>query len=200
RGGEYYDPVFFQSVGIIHKTIAPYTPQQNGVAKRKNKALKEMVNSMLSYSGLSEGFCGEAMLMACYLLNKVPNKRNKTTPYELWYKKRPTCHFCGFGVLGPLLGFQTKKGNFRPKDIIPNSNESQRDDHSNDVPSETLEPHRAYSDARWINHVEDSSSTSGWVFLLGGGVTSWAFKKQTCITGSTIESKFVALAAIGKEA
>ncbi|GKF09742.1 zinc finger, CCHC-type containing protein [Tanacetum coccineum] len=27
-----------------------------------------------------------------------------------------------------------------------------------------------YSDASWINHVEDSSSTSGWVFLLGGGV------------------------------
>nr|GEW50635.1 zinc finger, CCHC-type [Tanacetum cinerariifolium] len=25
-----------------------------------------------------------------------------------------------------------------------------------------------YSDASWINHVEDSSSTSGWVFLLGG--------------------------------
>ncbi|GJT96306.1 zinc finger, CCHC-type containing protein [Tanacetum coccineum] len=41
---------------------------------------------------------------------------------------------------------------------------------------------------------------SGWVFLLGGGVIFWAFKKQTCITGSTIESEFVALAAAGKEA
>ncbi|GJX47833.1 zinc finger, CCHC-type containing protein [Tanacetum coccineum] len=49
RGGEYYDPVFFQYVGIIHETTAPYTPQQNGVAERKNRALKEMVNSMLSY-------------------------------------------------------------------------------------------------------------------------------------------------------
>ncbi|GKG04224.1 hypothetical protein Tco_0314611, partial [Tanacetum coccineum] len=27
-----------------------------------------------------------------------------------------------------------------------------------------------------------------------------AFKKQTCITGSTMESEFVALAAVGKEA
>nr|GEV52216.1 retrovirus-related Pol polyprotein from transposon TNT 1-94 [Tanacetum cinerariifolium] len=58
----------------------------------------------------------------------------------------------------------------------------------------------AYSDASWINHVEDSSSTSGWVFLLGGSTISWASKKQTCITGSTIESEFVALAAAGKEA
>ena len=46
----------------------------------------------------------------------------------------------------------------------------------------------AYSDASWINHVEDSSSTSGWVFLLGGGAISWASKKQTCITSSTMES------------
>nr|GEZ02414.1 zinc finger, CCHC-type [Tanacetum cinerariifolium] len=83
RGGEYYDPIFFQSVGIIHETIAPYTPQQNGVAKRKNRTLKEIVNSMLSYSGLSEGFWREAILTDCYLLNRFLNKRNKTTPYEL---------------------------------------------------------------------------------------------------------------------
>ncbi|GJX66323.1 hypothetical protein Tco_0300666 [Tanacetum coccineum] len=50
------------------------------------------------------------------------------------------------------------------------------------------------------SHVEDSSSTSGWVFLLRGGSISWASKKQTCITGSTMESEFVALAAAGKEA
>ncbi|GKB56687.1 zinc finger, CCHC-type containing protein [Tanacetum coccineum] len=42
-GGEYYDPVYFQSTGIIHQTTAPYTPQQNGVAERKNRTLKEMV-------------------------------------------------------------------------------------------------------------------------------------------------------------
>ncbi|GJS28630.1 hypothetical protein Tco_0489250 [Tanacetum coccineum] len=57
-----------------------------------------------------------------------------------------------------------------------------------------------YSDATWINHVEDSSSTSGWVFLLGGCAISWASNMQTCITGSTIEYEFVALVADGKEA
>nr|GEY52841.1 zinc finger, CCHC-type [Tanacetum cinerariifolium] len=53
---------------------------------------------------------------------------------------------------------------------------------------------KAYSDASWINHVEDSSSTSEWVFLLGGGAISWAFKKQTRIMGSIMESEFVVLA------
>ncbi|GJT26038.1 zinc finger, CCHC-type containing protein [Tanacetum coccineum] len=195
RGGEYHDPVFFQFIGIIHETTAPYTPQENGVAERKNKALKEMVNSMLSYSGLSEGFWGEAMLTACYLLNRVPNKRNKTTPYELWYKKRPNlsflrvwgcravvrlpdpkrktlgekgidCIFVGYAEHSKAYRFYVIEPNDsvsinsiiesrdaifdenrfssipRPKDIIPNSDESQRDDHSDDVPSEIPEPRK----------------------------------------------------------
>nr|GFC46729.1 zinc finger, CCHC-type [Tanacetum cinerariifolium] len=57
-----------------------------------------------------------------------------------------------------------------------------------------------YTDASWISNIKDNSSTSGWVILLGGGANYWASKKQSCITGSTMESKFVALAAAGKEA
>ncbi|GJS81335.1 zinc finger, CCHC-type containing protein [Tanacetum coccineum] len=49
-----------------------------------------------------------------------------------------------------------------------------------------------YTNTSWISNSEDNSSTSGWVFLLGGGAISWASKKQTCITGSTIETEFVA--------
>ncbi|GJV53322.1 zinc finger, CCHC-type containing protein, partial [Tanacetum coccineum] len=58
----------------------------------------------------------------------------------------------------------------------------------------------SYTDASWINNTEDNSSTGGWVFLLGEGAISWASKKQTCITSSTMEYEFVALAAAGKEA
>nr|GEW72990.1 hypothetical protein [Tanacetum cinerariifolium] len=53
---------------------------------------------------------------------------------------------------------------------------------------------------RVLNNTEDNSSTSSWGFLLGGGAIFWAFKTQTCITSSTIESEFVALVATGKEA
>ncbi|GKB44919.1 zinc finger, CCHC-type containing protein [Tanacetum coccineum] len=146
RGGEYYDPVFLQFVGIIHETTAPYTPQQNGVSERKNRALKEMVNSMLSYSGLSEGFWGEAMLMACYLLNMIPNKRNKTTPYEFWFYVIEPNDSVSINSIIESRDAIFDENRFssipRPKDIIPNSDESQRDDHSNDVPSETPEPRR----------------------------------------------------------
>ncbi|GKE42515.1 zinc finger, CCHC-type containing protein [Tanacetum coccineum] len=57
-----------------------------------------------------------------------------------------------------------------------------------------------YTDASWIKKTEDNSSTSGWVFLLSSGAISWASKKQTCITSSTMKSEFMALTAAGKEA
>ena len=57
-----------------------------------------------------------------------------------------------------------------------------------------------YTDASWISSMGDNLSTSGWVFMLGGGAVSWGSKKQTCITHSTMEAEFVALAATGKEA
>nr|GEU94502.1 zinc finger, CCHC-type [Tanacetum cinerariifolium] len=43
--------------------------------------------------GLSQGFWGESMLTTCYLLNRVPNKRNKITPYELWTKRKPNLNY-----------------------------------------------------------------------------------------------------------
>ncbi|GJV50765.1 zinc finger, CCHC-type containing protein [Tanacetum coccineum] len=58
RGGEYIDTMYFQSVGIIHETTAPMLHNKNGISERKNRVLKEMVNSMLSYLGLSQGFWG----------------------------------------------------------------------------------------------------------------------------------------------
>ncbi|GKC28990.1 zinc finger, CCHC-type containing protein [Tanacetum coccineum] len=59
---------------------------------------------------------------------------------------------------------------------------------------------KGYTNASWISNTKNNSSTSGWVFLLGGGAVSWASKKQTCITSSTMESEFVALVVVGKEA
>ncbi|GKE56666.1 zinc finger, CCHC-type containing protein, partial [Tanacetum coccineum] len=73
KGGEYMDTLYFQSVGIIHETTAPYTPQQNGISEKKNRVLKEMVNFMLSYSGLSQGFWGEAMAVV-----RLPDPKLKT--------------------------------------------------------------------------------------------------------------------------
>lgn len=57
-----------------------------------------------------------------------------------------------------------------------------------------------YTDASWITNQEDYASTSGWIFKLGGGAVSWASKKQSCISDSTMAAEFVALASCCKEA
>ncbi|GJT89262.1 zinc finger, CCHC-type containing protein, partial [Tanacetum coccineum] len=49
-----------------------------------------------------------------------------------------------------------------------------------------------YSDASWINHVEDSSSTSGWVFLLGGGAFHGLRRIKHASLFYYIETEFVA--------
>ncbi|GJT69582.1 zinc finger, CCHC-type containing protein [Tanacetum coccineum] len=56
-----------------------------------------------------------------------------------------------------------------------------------------------YSDASWINGISDSKSTTGWIFTLGGGAVCWGSKKQTCMTHSTMEAEFLALAVASKE-
>ena len=56
QGGKYESPIFYFYAphGIIHETTTPYSPQSNGVAKRKNRTLKEMMNVMLISSGLPQ--------------------------------------------------------------------------------------------------------------------------------------------------
>ena len=85
RGGEYESPFvdFCAQHEIIHETTTPYSPQSNGVAERKNRTLKKMMNAMLINSGLPQNMWGEAILSANYLLNKVPKKKADKTPYEL---------------------------------------------------------------------------------------------------------------------
>ncbi|KAK6151167.1 hypothetical protein DH2020_016099 [Rehmannia glutinosa] len=59
---------------------------------------------------------------------------------------------------------------------------------------------KGYSDANWISNSKDSKSTSGYVFTIGGGTVSWKSSKQTCISRSIIESKFIDLDKAGEEA
>lgn len=56
-----------------------------------------MINAMLSNSSLNNSFWGEVFLSTCYILNRIPSKKTKVSPYELWKKKTNSSHFKVWG-------------------------------------------------------------------------------------------------------
>ncbi|GJZ94301.1 zinc finger, CCHC-type containing protein [Tanacetum coccineum] len=172
------------------------------------------------------------------------NKRNKTTPYELWYKKWPNlsflrvrgcrvvvrlpdpkkktfgekgidCIIVGYAEYSKAYRFYVIEPNDsisissiielrdaifdenrfssipRPKDVMLNSDESQRDDHSNDVPSETPKPRR--DAAFWKEAIDDEIGSiienNTWILSdLPPGCKplgcKWIFKRKMKVDGT----------------
>ena len=62
----------------------------NGVAKRQNKTLKDMVWSIISHSTLLESLWGEALKTVANILNGVLTKLATKTPYKFWTSRKPS--------------------------------------------------------------------------------------------------------------
>ena len=84
RGGKYI-PLndYCENEGVIHEMTPPYSPKSNGVVERKNRTLKEMMNSLLVSASSHNNMWGEAILSACHLQNRISYKKTGKTPYEL---------------------------------------------------------------------------------------------------------------------
>ena len=78
---------------IVSQLIPPGTPQHNGVSEHHNRTLLDIVQSMMSLTNLPLSFWGYALEMAAFTLNSAPSKFVETTPYELWFGKKPKLSF-----------------------------------------------------------------------------------------------------------
>ena len=75
RGGEFTSlefNAFCKTNGISRQLTAAYTPQQNGVAERKNRTIMNMVRSMLSEKQVPKNFWPEAVNWTAHVLNRSP--------------------------------------------------------------------------------------------------------------------------------
>ncbi|GJR22525.1 putative ribonuclease H-like domain-containing protein [Tanacetum coccineum] len=85
---------FCEMKGIKREFSVARTPQQNGVAERKNRTLIEAARTMLVDSKLPTTFWAEAVNAACYVLNRVlVIKPHNKTPYELIRGRPPLIDF-----------------------------------------------------------------------------------------------------------
>lgn len=102
RGGEYIGKNvkrFLAEKGIQAHLTAGYSPEQNGVAERKNRALIEMSRCLLIDAQLPHIFWGEAIATATHIQNLCLTRSTEATPYELWNNKKPgTKHLKIFGT------------------------------------------------------------------------------------------------------
>ena len=73
--------------------MPPGTPQRNGVSERHNRTLLDMVQSMMSLTNLPLSFWGYALETAAFTLKRAQSKSVETTPYELWFGKKPKLSF-----------------------------------------------------------------------------------------------------------
>nr|GEU73552.1 retrovirus-related Pol polyprotein from transposon TNT 1-94 [Tanacetum cinerariifolium] len=85
---------FCEIKGIIRQYSVARTPQQNGVAERRNKTLIEAARTMLADSKLPTTFWAKAVNTACYVQNEVlVTKPHNKTPYELLHGRTPALGF-----------------------------------------------------------------------------------------------------------
>jgi hypothetical protein len=79
--------------------LAPYTTQQNEVAKRKIKTFIEMARTMLDEYKTSDQFWVKVVNIACHATNCLYlHKLLKNTPYEILTGNKPNVSY--FRVFG----------------------------------------------------------------------------------------------------
>nr|GEW13027.1 putative ribonuclease H-like domain-containing protein [Tanacetum cinerariifolium] len=108
---------FCRIKGIKREFSVPRTPQQNGIAERKNKTLIEAARTMMADSLLPIPFWPEAVNIACYVQNRVlVTKPHNKTPYELLHGRTPIIGFMRpFGCPVTILNTLDSLGKFEGK-------------------------------------------------------------------------------------
>ncbi|KAI5352875.1 hypothetical protein L3X38_005767 [Prunus dulcis] len=93
RGGEYTSNEFNKfcdEMGMERQLTVAYSPQQNGVAERKNRTIVEMAKCMMIEKGMPLEFWAETVNIAVYVLNRSPTKAlDKKTSFEAYSGRKP---------------------------------------------------------------------------------------------------------------
>ena len=63
------------------------------MSERRNRTLLDMVRSMMYLTDLPLSFWGYALETVAFTLKRAPSKSVETTPYELWFGKKPKLSF-----------------------------------------------------------------------------------------------------------
>ncbi|GJU38571.1 ribonuclease H-like domain-containing protein [Tanacetum coccineum] len=108
---------FCEKKGIKREFSVARTPQQNGVAERRNRTLIEAARTMLADFKLPTTFWAKAVNTTCYVQNRVlAVKSHNKNPYELFRGRTPALSFMRpFGCHVTILNTLDYLGKFDGK-------------------------------------------------------------------------------------
>ncbi|KAL4342439.1 hypothetical protein GQ457_08G014610 [Hibiscus cannabinus] len=181
RGGEYYGRYtedgqvpgpfakFLQDNGIVGQYTMPGSPDQNGVAERRNRKCPK---------------------------NEFEREQMKNIPYasvvgSLMYAQVCTRPDIAFAV-GMLGRYQSNPGidHWRAAKKVLRYLKGTKEYMLTYKRSDHLEV-IGYSDSDFAGCVDSRKSTSGYIFMFASGAISWRSIKQTLTATSTMEAEFV---------
>jgi transposase InsO family protein len=93
RGGEYTSNEFQDfcaNLGMERQLTVAYSPQQNGVAERRNRTICEMTRSILTEKEMPVILWAEVVSIAVYLQNRCfTTSVTRKTPFEAFTGRKP---------------------------------------------------------------------------------------------------------------
>ncbi|MCO5575913.1 hypothetical protein L7F22_029720 [Adiantum nelumboides] len=96
-GGEYMSHSFDDYLceqGIRRQITCRYTPQQNGVAERKNRVIAEIARAMMNEMNMPLTYWAEVVHTAVHIMNQTPTAAiHEILPYERLYGIKPTVSY-----------------------------------------------------------------------------------------------------------
>ena len=103
-GGEYLSNEFarfLQEHGIKQQYSCSHTPQQNGIAERKNRYIGEVSRAMFNEKDVPDFYWAEAIATAVYIMNRIPTTTiHGMTPEERCIGRKPDIsHLKIFGCI-----------------------------------------------------------------------------------------------------
>ena len=117
KGGEYMSNEFdayLKECGISRQHSVRNRPQQNGVAERTNRTLRERITALLSEAGLSKAYWAECLASLVHVLDRCPTAAvHGSTPFERWFGKKPDVgHLRVWGCLAYVHIQRDKRSKF----------------------------------------------------------------------------------------
>nr|GEY59088.1 hypothetical protein [Tanacetum cinerariifolium] len=142
------------------------TPQQNGVAERRNRTLIEAARTMLDDAKLPVTFCAKAVNTACYVQNRVlVNKSQNKTPYDLFNGK-----FEAKGDEGYFIGYSMSSKAFRV--FNKRTKRVEENLHVEFLENKLIEKGAG---PNWLFDIDTLTNSMNYVLVVSAGTTSTNF-------------------------